>query len=58
MSNYARNSELKISKGVDVWQFAQKEDLANLNSAVDRLDIGKLEKLDVDKLVPVPADLS
>ena len=58
--------------GVDTSQFAKKDDLANLESEVDKLDIDKLEKvpsglcnlkskvdkLDVDKLAPVPTDLS
>ena len=53
-------------------QFAKKDDLANLKSEVDKLDIDKLEnlpsclsslkskvdKLDVYKLAPVPTDLS
>ena len=53
-------------------QFAKKDDLANLKSEVDKLDIDKLEnlpsclnslkskvdKLNVYKLAPVPTDLS
>ena len=35
--------------GVDTSKFAKKVDLANLKSAVD--------KLDIDKLIPVPVDL-
>ena len=41
---------MKIATGVDVSKFAEKVDLANLKS--------NLDKLDVDKLVPVPVDLS
>ena len=32
--------------------------MATLKSDDNKLDIDKLEKLDVDKLVPVPTDLS
>ena len=52
--------------------FAKKNDLANLKSVVDKLDIhelknvpnnlnylkSKVDKLDIDELVPVPVDLS
>ena len=41
---------MKIATGFDVSKFAEKVDLANLKS--------NLDKLDVDKLVPVPVDLS
>ena len=58
--------------GVDTSKFAEKVDLANFKSNVDRSDIGKLKnvptnlsnlkskanKLDVDKWVPVPVYLS
>ena len=43
---------LKNAGEVDTSQFAKKDDLANLKSEVDKLDIVKLEKLDVDELVP------
>ena len=39
-------------------QFTNKDDLANLKTDVDKLDIDKLEKLVVDKLSLVPTDLS
>ena len=56
--------------GVDTSKCAEKVDLANFKSNVDKSDIDKLknvptnlsslkskgDKLDVDKLVPVPAD--
>ena len=72
LSNYATKADLKNSTGVDTSKFAEKVDLANLKSNVDKLDIDKLknvptnlsnlkskvDKLDVDKLVPVPVDLS
>ena len=65
LSNY-------VTKLVDTSKLAEKVDLANLKSNVDKLDIDKLknvptnlsnlkskvDKLDVDKLVPVPVDLS
>ena len=67
LSNYATKTDLENAKGDDLWKFAKKVDLANLNSNVDKLDIDKLknvptnlsnleskvDKSDVDKLVPV-----
>ena len=67
LSNYATKVNLKNAKGVDIWKFAKKVDLASLKSEVDKLDTYKLEKvpialkrlknkedkLEVDKLVPV-----
>ena len=50
LSNYATKAELKNTTGVDTSKFAKKVDLASLQSEVDRLD--------VDKFVPVPVDLS
>ena len=72
LSNYATKADLKNSTGVDTSKFAEKVDLANLKSNVDKLDIDKLknvptnlsnlkskvDKLDVDKLVSVPVNLS
>ena len=49
-SNYATKVDLKNAVGIDTSKFAKKIDLANLKSDVD--------KLDVDKLVLVPVDLS
>ena len=63
---------MKNATGVDTPKFAEKIDLANFKSNVDKLDIDKLknvvsnftnlktklDKLNVDKLVPVPFDLS
>ena len=71
MSNYATKSYLQIAAGVDISQFAKKDDLASLKSDVDQLDIDKLEKvssglnnlkskvdkLDVSKFKHVPVDL-
>ena len=58
MSSYATKSDLKSAIGADTSQFARKDDLANLKSEVDKLDIGKLSELDADKLKPVPTGLS
>ena len=49
LSNYATKTDLKNTTGVDISSFAKKSDLASLKSKVD--------KLDVNKLVPVPVDL-
>ena len=48
-SNYATKADKNISH-VDTSGFALKVNLANLKSEVN--------KLDIDKLVPVPVDLS
>ena len=50
LSNYATKADLKNATDVDPSIFAKKIDLASLKSNVD--------KLDVDKLVPVFVDLS
>ena len=50
LSNYATKTDLKNVTQVDTSSFALKRNLANLKTEVDRLDI--------DKLVPVPFDLS
>ena len=39
-------------------QFTKKDDLANLKSEVDKLDIDKLSELDLHKLKTVSTDLS
>ena len=49
-SNYATKSDIKNISLVNTSSFALKTNLANLKSEVD--------KLDIDKLVPVPVDLS
>ena len=49
LSNYARKTDLKNVTHVDT-SFALKTNLASLKTEVD--------KLDIDKLVPVPVDLS
>ena len=50
LSNYATKSDIKNISHVDASSFALKTNLANLKTEVD--------KLDIDKLVPVPVDLS
>ena len=50
MSNYATKTDLKIVTHVDTSSFAIKINLANLKTEVD--------KLDIEKLAPVPVDLS
>ena len=50
MSNYATKTDLKNVAHVDTSSFALKTNLANLKTEVD--------KLDIDKLAPVPVDLS
>ena len=48
-SNYATKDDIKNITHVDTSSFGMKMNLANLKTEVD--------KLDIDKLVPVPADL-
>ena len=50
LSNYAMKSNIKNIWHVDTSRFALKSSLASVKTEVD--------KLDVDKLVPVPVDLS
>ena len=50
LSNYATKTDLKNVSHVGVSSFALKSTLANLKTEVD--------KLDIDKLTPVPNDLS
>ena len=50
LSNYATKADIKDITHVDTSNFALKRNLANLKTEVD--------KLDIDKLVPVPLDLS
>ena len=50
LSNYATKRDIKSISHVDTSSFALKTNSANLKTEVD--------KLDIDKLVPVPADLS
>ena len=50
LSNYATKTDLKNIANVDTSNFALKTHLASLKTEVD--------KVDMDKLVPVPVDLS
>ena len=50
LSNYATKTDIKNISHVDTSSFTLKSNLASLKTEVD--------KLDIDKLVPVPADLS
>ena len=50
LSNYARKADIKSISHVDTSSFALKTNVANLKSEVD--------KVDFDKLVPAPVDLS
>ena len=50
LSNYAAKTDLKNVSHVDVSSFALKSNLTSLKTEVD--------KLDIDKLAPVPLDLS
>ena len=50
LSNYARKTDLKNVTHVDTSSFALKTNLASLKTEID--------KLGIDKLAPVPFDLS
>ena len=50
LSNYPTKAYIKNITQVDTSSFALKTNLANLKTEVD--------KLDIDKLVPVPVDLN
>ena len=50
LSNYAAKADIKNITHVDTSSFALKTNLANLKTEVD--------KLDIEKLAPVPVDLS
>ena len=50
LSNYATKADIKDISHVDTSSFALKTNLATLKTEVD--------KLDIDKLKPVPNDLS
>ena len=50
LSNYATKADIKKISHVDTSSLALKTNLATLKTEVD--------KLDIDKLVPVPIDLS
>ena len=50
LSNYAKKADIKNISHVDTSSFALKTNLASLKTEFD--------KLDIDKLVPIPVDLS
>ena len=50
LSNYATKADIKNISHIDTSSFALKTNLPNVKTEVD--------KLDIDKLVPVPVDLS
>ena len=50
LSNYATKTDIKNISHIDTSSFALKSNLASLKTEVD--------KLDIDKLVPVPVDLN
>ena len=50
LSNYATKTDIKKISDVDTSSFALKTNLTDLKTEVD--------KLDIDKLKPVPTDLS
>ena len=50
LSNYATKADIRNIWHVDISSFALKTNLARLKTEVD--------KLDIDKLVPIPSDLS
>ena len=50
LSNYVTKTDIKNISHVDTSHFALKTNLASLKTEVD--------KLDIDKLVPIPVDLS
>ena len=50
LSNYATKADIKNITRADTSNFALKTSLANLKTEID--------KLDIDKLAPVPVDLS
>ena len=72
LSNYLTKADLKYATGFDASKFSKKVDLASSKFEVDKLDIKKSEKvttglsslkskgdkLDVDKFVLAPVDLS
>ena len=47
LSNYATKTDIKNISHVDASSFALKTNLANLNTEVDKLDIGKLVTIPV-----------
>ena len=50
LSNYATKDDIKNITHVDTSSFALKTNLANLKSEVDKLDVDKLKPIPTDKL--------
>ena len=50
LTNYATKTDFKNGTGTDTSKLSAKSDLASLKAEVD--------KLDIDKWIPVPTDLS
>ena len=44
LSNYAIKADFSDATGVDTSKFAKRDDLANLKSDADKLDIWSIEK--------------
>ena len=57
LSNYATKTDLKNARGVDTSSFTKKTHLAYLKTDLSSLK-SKVDKLDVDKLLPASVDLS
>ena len=64
LSNYATNVDLTNATGVDTSKFANRVDLESLKYKLKNIPNnlrnfkGKVEKLDVDKIVPPAVELS
>ena len=67
LPNYAAKTELKNTTGVDTSKCPKEIDLTSLKSDIDKLEKAttglnslkrKVDKLNVDKFLPVPVDLS
>ena len=57
LSDYATKYDLNSATVLDTSQFTKKDDLANLKSEFDQLDIDKLAELDANKLKLAPFNL-
>ena len=61
LCNYATEADLKNATAVDTSKFAKKfidiDKLKNVQSSLNNLK-SKVDKLDIDKLVPFPVDLN
>ena len=61
LCNYATEADLKNATVVDTSKFAKKfidiDKLKNVQSSLNNLK-SKVDKLDIDKLVPFPVDLN